>query len=58
LIYTLPPGFSNAALDDLLQRGCDLLGEYLEANQNNISNDRETSDLMKQTAEFCKSQPK
>ena len=58
LIYTLPPGFSNAALDDLLQRGCGLLGEYLEANQNNISNDRETSDLMKQTAEFCKSQPK
>jgi hypothetical protein len=57
LLYQLPPGFSNEALDELLKKGCGLLHDYLNTNRDNVSNNQETSLLMNQTADFCESQP-
>jgi len=53
LLYQLPDGFSSKALDNLLQKGCGLLKEYLMANQYNGSNDKDTLGLMQQTIQSC-----
>ena len=54
-LYPLPSGFNTEALDQLLGKGCSLLNEYLNVNQDNVSNDRETQERMKATIQFCSS---